>query len=290
MRNRENSRLILKMKKHGIDVFDIFGRYNYVNTQEILPAHIHPDMMEICYLAKGCQEYTVGDSMFRMYGGDVFVTFPNERHGAGEAPEQKGILYWMVLKRPQEGQDYLGLSYEDASQLFGRLLQLPRRLFRGSAECEHFLLKIISTYHQSRGPLTKITLNNLLVAFLLDIIRAGERNSSRTYSDRISNIVRYMDDNLTEPLDLDTLAERCNLSVSRFKHSFKEETGIPPSEYVNRKKVEKAQKLMKEHIRSVADVAYQLGFSSPAYFSTVFKQYLGYSPSDYLKRLKATQD
>ena len=128
------------------------------------------------------------------------------------------------------------------------------------------------------------------MAFLLDIIRAGERNSSQTYSDRISNIVRYMDDNLTEPLDLDTLAERCNLSVSQFKHSFKEETGIPPSEYVNRKKVEKAQKLMKEHIRSVADVAYQLGFSSPAYFSTVFKQNLGYSPSDYLKRLKATQD
>lgn len=53
MRNREISRLILDMKKHGIEVFDEFGRYNYVNTQTILPTHTHSDMIEICYLAKG---------------------------------------------------------------------------------------------------------------------------------------------------------------------------------------------------------------------------------------------
>lgn len=75
MRNREISRLILNMKRHGIDVFDEFGRYNYVNTQTILPTHTHPDMIEICYLAKGSQEYFVGDSIFRLYGGDVFITF-----------------------------------------------------------------------------------------------------------------------------------------------------------------------------------------------------------------------
>lgn len=286
MRNRETSRLILNMKRHGIDIFDEFGRYNYINTQTILPTHIHPDMIEICYLAKGSQEYFVDDSFFRLYGGDVFIAFPNEIHGTGDVPEEKGVLYWMVLKRPEEGKDYLGLNFPDANELFSRLLQLPKRLFKGGSECERLLQKIICIYFQNKDSLTQMELNNLLVSFLLHIVHAGERTTNRTYSDRITQIIRYIEENLFEILDLEFLADKCNLSVSRFKHLFKEETGIPPSEYIIRRKMEKAQEMMEDSKFSIKDIAYDLGFSSPAYFSTVFKQYNGYSPTSYKKKGK----
>ena len=48
--------------------------------------------------------------------------------------------------------------------------------------------------------------------------------------------------------------------------------------------MEKAQEMMKEGKFSIKDIAYDLGFSSPAYFSTVFKQYNGYSPTSYKKK------
>ncbi len=284
MRNREISRLILDMKKHGIEVFDEFGRYNYVNTQTILPTHTHSDMIEICYLAKGSQEYFVGNNTFRLYGGDIFIAFPNEIHGTGEVPEEKGVLYWMVLKRPEKEKDYLGLNYPDAFKLFSRLLQLPKRLFKGGSECERLLQKIIQIYFQNKDPLSKMELNNLLVSLLLHIIHAGEKSSGRAYSDRITKIIHYIDENLFEMLDLEFLADKCNLSVSRFKHLFKEETGIPPSEYIIRKKIEKAHEMMEDSKFSIKDIAYDLGFSSPAYFSTVFKQYNGYSPTFYKKK------
>lgn len=281
MKDKNISRLILNMERHGIDVFDEFGRYNYINTQTILPTHTHPDMIEICYLAKGQQEYFVGDDIFKMYGGDLFITFPDEVHGSGT--EEKGVLYWMVLKRPVEGKEYLGLNYPDACDLYGRLLQLPQRLFKGDSECERLLQKVIYIYFQNKEPLTKIELNNLLVSFLLHVIHAGEKASSRVYSERIAKIVRYIDENLFETLDLELLANKCNLSESRFKHLFKEETGMPPSEYITRKKVEKAQAMMEDPDFSVKDIAYDLGFSSPAYFSTVFRQYVGDSPTAYKK-------
>lgn len=284
MRNREISRLILDMKKHGIEVFDEFGRYNYVNTQTILPTHTHSDMIEICYLAKGSQEYFVGNNTFRLYGGDIFIAFPNEIHGTGEVPEEKGVLYWMVLKRPEKEKDYLGLNYPDAFELFSRLLQLPKRLFKGGSECERLLQKIIQIYFQNKDPLSKMELNNLLVSLLLHIIHAGEKSSGRAYSDRITKIIHYIDENLFEMLDLEFLADKCNLSVSRFKHLFKEETGIPPSEYIIRKKIEKAHEMMEDSKFSIKDIAYDLGFSSPAYFSTVFKQYNGYSPTFHKKK------
>lgn len=284
MRNREVSRLILDMKRHGIDVFDEIGRYNYVNTQTILPAHIHPDMIEICYLAKGSQEYFVGDKTFRLYGGDIFITFPDEFHGTGDVPEEKGILYWMVLKRPEPDNSYLGLNYPDAYELFSRLQQLPERLFKGGSECERLLQKIIRTYFRNKEPLTKLELNNLIVSFFLHTIHAGEKTLNRTYSERITKIIHYINENLFEILDLESLADKCNLSLSRFKHLFKEETGIPPSEYIIRRKIEKAQEMMEEQKFSIKDIAYDLGFSSPAYFSTVFRQYNGYSPTSYIRK------
>lgn len=287
MRNREVSRLILEMKRHGIDVFDEFGRYNYVNTQTILPTHIHPDMIEICYLAKGSQEYFVGENTFRLYGGDLFITFPDEVHGTGNVPEEKGVLYWMVLKKPEQGKEYLGLDYPDAHELFCKLQQLPKRLFKGGAECERLLKKVILTYFQQKDTLTKMELHNLLVSLLLHIIRTGERISDRGYSERITQILQYIEENLFERLEIELLADKCNLSLSRFKHLFKEEIGIPPSEYIIRKKIEKAQVLIEEQSLSIKEIAYDLNFSSPAYFSTVFKQYNGYPPTLHKKAAKS---
>lgn len=279
MRDKEISRLILDMKRHDIDVFDEFGRYNYVNAQTVLLPHSHPGMLEICYLAKGSQEYFVGEETFRLYGGDVFISFPDEVHGTGNVPEEKGVLYWMILKQPEEGKEYLGLSFSEAKVLFNRLLQLPSRLFKGHTECEHLLRGIVRTYFRNKEALTKMELNNLLVAFLLHIIHCGETKQTRAHSERVTEIIHYIEDNLFETFDLEDLADKCNLSVSRFKHLFKEETGIPPAEYIIRKKVEKAQELIEEQELSIKNIAYDLGFSSPAYFSTVFKQYNGYSPT-----------
>ena len=281
MKNKESCRLILDMKQYGIHVFGEFGRYNYVNAQTILPQHTHPDMIEICYLSKGRQSYIVGEQTYRVFGGDIFITFPNEVHGTGNELEEKGVLYWIQLKKPEPGETFLGLNYTMSKMLFFRLLQLPKRLFHGEAECEYLLQKIFSVYYQNKDPLTVVELNNLCVSFLLLVIHCGENIRSRHLSDRISQIIHYINGNLFELLELEELAERCNLSVSRFKHLFKEETGIPPSEYIIRKKIEKAQELMKEQKYSIKNIAYDLGFSSPAYFSSVFKQYTGYSPISY---------
>jgi len=282
-------RIILNMDKFDMDVFDEFGRYNYLNTQKSLPTHVHVDMIEICYLAKGSQEYFVGDETFRLFGGDIFLTFPNEIHGTGRTPEEKGILYWMVLKAPQKDKDYLGLSYFEAKAIFDRLLNIPVRLFKGNNECGRLLRQIFRIYFFSKDALVKIELNNLLISFFLNVIHSSEAAFNRRYSDYMMKTLYYIDENIFETINLEELAGHCNLSLSRFKHRFKEEVGIPPAEYIIRKKVEKAREFIDEETLSIKDIAYDLGFTSPSYFSTVFRQYIGYSPSLY-KKLKNDGD
>lgn len=290
MRRKEDSRLILDMNIHHIGVFEEFGYYNYTNVQPTLPFHTHKDAVEICYLAKGKQIYFVQEEIFEIQGGDLFVTFPNESHGTGGNPEEKGTLYWLILRQPVADVDYLGLSTEEAMELFSYLRSLPCRLFRGSSKCEYFLQEIVRVFFMERNLLTHITLNNLLVAFLLEVIYCSGNNYNHVSHQGIASVLRYIEENLSETYSLEDLANRCNLSLSHFKHLFKKEIGIPPTEYINRRKIEKAETLLSESDLSIKDIAYDLGFSSPAYFATVFRQYKGYVPTQHKNQSRETKE
>ena len=271
----------MDMSVHGIDDFDEFGYYNYVNVQPVLPTHAHPGMIEICFMIKGSQTYFVGNEKYDVKGGDIFVTFPDEIHGTGNGPEEKGILYWIVLKRPCKDRTWFGLSAMDAAEIFGRLLSLPARLFKSSSKIEHLLQKIVKRYFCIPDALNTIMLDNLMVAMLLEVIQLAENGNRHDCRKCISDILQYMDVNLTEITSLEELAGICNLSLSRFKHLFKEELGIPPSEYMVRKKIGRAEWMLVNTSAPVSEIAYELGFSSPGYFSTVFRQYKGISPARF---------
>ena len=92
MKTKKDCRLILDMHKLDIHVFEEFGRYNYSNAQSVLPLHVHDDAIEICYLSRGNQTYLVGDDVYQVRGGECFITYPNEIHGTGNLPEEKGVL------------------------------------------------------------------------------------------------------------------------------------------------------------------------------------------------------
>ena len=63
----------MDMSVHGIDDFDEFGYYNYLNVQPVLPTHAHPGMIEICFMIKGSQTYFVGNEKYDVKGGDIFL-------------------------------------------------------------------------------------------------------------------------------------------------------------------------------------------------------------------------
>ena len=282
---KDSYREILDMESLGITVFEEFGRYNYIQTQEILPAHTHGGAVEICYMAKGEQTYVVEGEVFTLNGGEAFVVFPHEHHGTNNMPEQKGTLYWLSLLPPQEGRDYLGLSYEEAAEIFFHLTHLPSRKFFCAPAAGKMLQKIFSLYRRNDLILKQTVIRNLIVGFLLSIIENGRRNGQKPYSDAVSEAVRYIREHIREGVDLTELAEAACLSVSRFKHRFKTETGIPPAEFIIREKLRIAESMLTEQHVSIAEIAYDLGFSSPSHFATVFKQYKGTSPSDFRKHL-----
>ncbi|MBK8968895.1 MAG: helix-turn-helix transcriptional regulator [Lewinellaceae bacterium] len=96
----------------------------------------------------------------------------------------------------------------------------------------------------------------------------------------------FIANNIHDPAMLSTsvLAERFSYSPSQFSRRFKAVAGKSVKEYVIEAKMEKAKELLRIVNLSIADIAYQLGYTTPFYFTNVFTKQNGISPSAYRKK------
>ena len=98
---------------------------------------------------------------------------------------------------------------------------------------------------------------------------------------RIERCVAYMAQNLDKPLQVATLAAQANISASHFFALFKRRIGSAPMDYFTRLRMKHACRLLECTSLNVKEVATELGYDDPFYFSRVFKSVNHVAPSDY---------
>jgi AraC-like DNA-binding protein len=271
----------LDLRPIGIREVPMVGRYNYVRAQRGLTPHDHPGTLEICYLAKGTQLYRVGNRDFVMRGGDIFLTRPGEVHSTGEAPQEKGMLYWIQFLVPSRPTRFLNCQGDDARSLVDALNAIPHRHFPGAPDLGQQLDEVLRLAVSNGEALQLVTLRCRLLEFLLRVIECSRGQPAPSVSPEINRLLREIEAQVEEPLNLADLAARANLSLSRFKARFKQEVGIPPAEYIQRCKIDAAKRLLSDRRHNVTAIAFRLGFSSSQYFATVFKRYTGKAPGQW---------
>jgi AraC-like DNA-binding protein len=276
-------RHILDFRPMGFRDVAVLGHYKYTHVHGPLVRHNHGNMIEICLLESGRQGYVVEGKEYSMTGGDVLMVYPQEKHGSGQSPEDKGALYWLLLHVPKPNQRFLSLSPAQSQSIASQLLQISPRHFKGNAALKKTLRRIFTVFEDDHAPLHVANLQNLLLRFLLDLLTCQAQIKKSGPSPEIQQIQLFIDQHIYEVIQLSELAEAANLSLSRFKMRFKKEIGVPPAQYIARHKIEKSQQLLASGQYSVTDVAMKLGFSSSQYFATVFKRYAGQPPSQIIK-------
>ena len=101
----------------------------------------------------------------------------------------------------------------------------------------------------------------------------------------MERIMKAINKNLSSPdFNVDKLTEDVGISRAQLHRKMKEMTGIPASEFIRNLRLDQAAKLLREHKVNVTQVAYAVGFSNQAHFSTVFHKHFGVSPSEYVER------
>jgi len=144
-----------------------------------------------------------------------------------------------------------------------------------------------------------------MAARLLDAMMRGEESLAKTHEidpigiatrqstdvvavddPHIQNAIRYIRQNIQRPIGIDNLVEASGLSRTLLERRFQRLFQIPPYEYILRLRARYAERLVKESSMSIAQIANQLGFTSPERFNAFFKQRSGLAPGQFRRKLR----
>lgn len=131
-----------------------------------------------------------------------------------------------------------------------------------------------------------------------DILRSGMEDvpeDSRDIGSRAGNnpviakAIAYMDENAFDPnLSMSAVADALDMSAVRLSLDFKEFTGMSPSEYLLRMRMEKAQMLLIQTDQSIKDICAAVGYYDTSSFIRRFKRYMGSTPMQYRQSRKVS--
>lgn len=101
---------------------------------------------------------------------------------------------------------------------------------------------------------------------------------------KLRRITDWMAGNLAEEFSLVRLAEQAGMSEFHFNRLFKRATGLPPSQYQIKLRLDAARRSLRETKKSVITIANEVGYSNPSHFAQLFRKETGLSPTDYRRQ------
>jgi len=248
---------------------------------------------KIAYLVRGRLDLIVDDVSFNFEQGQFIVIRPWQLHSIGNPTVGPSRLLWIILdgglRRPSEDwhwPDWMVLSSEEADRLGRLLTQNEQPLWDGGADLRRAfeaVPPILLGYEPQSGETRlKVAINSIMLSLLDRLVEHEPKldpllsSSQHTVAIFLRRLVHALDQDWT----LETMAEECGLSRTRFAEHCKRLTNMTPVQYLQNLRLEQArQQLAGESGPSITEVAFACGFNSSQYFSSAFRKRFGLPPT-----------
>lgn len=125
-----------------------------------------------------------------------------------------------------------------------------------------------------------------LVWIIFSYFMKHSRPKYEVTDERLLRIAGYVQQHIAREISTDALADIACVSKSQLTRLFNQTFGVSPLQYVIRKKIQHAQKLLLTTGYSVVQVSRSVGFADVSYFIRLFKKNIGFTPQDYRVKLK----
>ena len=216
---------------------------------------------------------------------------PSMPDGAAQALLEKLRLVEAALEnRSRE----ITLKNLDELFRFMRESHLPfSSMYQAAMLLYNFCASLLLSHNLSSGTLTSdyyglqsgsaAALETELRDFILETLNRIGRTQENIDS-IIYEAKRYIDQNYSSSLSLDSLAAQVHLSPSYFSKLFKREMGENLSTYIQNIRIERAKVLLLTTNKKAYEIADEVGIYDPVYFSKIFKKSTGFKPKEYRNR------
>lgn len=126
-----------------------------------------------------------------------------------------------------------------------------------------------------------------LKQFFGDTTALAKESVSEVDKDFVGRFRRLIEEQMADSnLSVETLGEQMGMSRVQLYRKIKALTNYTPVELLRIARLKRAASLLASTEKTVAEITYEVGFSSPSYFTKCYKEYFGESPTDFLKKKK----
>jgi AraC-like DNA-binding protein len=231
-----------------------------------------------------------GDLLVRAPDASLHIAAAGGRAGDYLAANEHARMV-VLYGRPELLTHVIGLPQSEVPPPFDHLFMngesAPRMEPVAGSSVMQTAQLIVESIHQIRPALRLTYLESLSMQILLQILREFDRShasrrdlsSLRTRDlNRIYIARDYLNKNFASAPSIGELARRVGMNQTKLKGVFREVTGMTIYDYILRCRMERAAILLQTQEYSIAEVAYQVGYTYPANFTHAFKKFHGALP------------
>jgi len=251
-----------------------------LSTSHLLTAtELHKEF-EMIYVSDGSADITVNHQLFKVRKGDLIFISPYSLHSveipAGEPFSHICFCFDLSLLADMKLTENLldGIVY---------ITNLVDNESEHNNTLRNMFLSIDEAMNSSL-PYWELTVQgniNLMFAYIMQnslTTSSALHSESRDFCIRVS---KYLKDHYKEKLTSSTIAEELNFHQGYFCRIFKKNFAVCFGDYLNMYRLEKAKSLLNKSELSVTDIAYEVGYDSPSYFTKIFRLQNGVSPRKF---------
>ncbi|WP_027087938.1 helix-turn-helix domain-containing protein [Cohnella panacarvi] len=253
--------------------------------------HYHPEC-ELMLVKSGKLDIDLSDVTYTLQAGDVVILGNSQLH---RDRNTGGFLDYIVLQFDLN--TFFDQSTIPYLQYFNETkvpLSTMNYVFRENpqaneeaAECIRQILQ--EAIDKESG--YELAVNLLIKKLLLILIRNDTRgllaDQDRVERIRLKPVLDYVETNIDDRIAVEDACKLANMSYYYFVKFFKKIMGLSFTEYVNFRKIKRAEQLLLTRDMSVTEVGDQIGMANMAHFYKMFKRFNGCSPKEFQRKMLA---
>ena len=274
-----------------ISIQEIVSADYLIGVHPAISRHTHQDAWELCCCMEG-QVTVLKDALsVPLQKGEIALVQPGVRHNI--LIEDKNALTFVisftcVCKHLRSLQNTVICADDALLSLFRKMRHELERSFQKTDAALHLM-------HFTPNASSPIGAEQMICCYLEQAVilmlrsvtmRSGHIVRTQHFQEALQGYLAeqvhtYIQQHITEPLRVDTLAAHFHYSRGRFSAIIKQSTGLSPVELITFARIRRAKVLLTESKKTVAQIAEELCFASPQYFSYKFTKEVGCPPSQY---------
>ena len=249
----------------------------------------HHKRIELNYILSGNCIMMLENELVKLNKNSSILIFPGSKHDFYVNSKNGIKILQLEFQIDQKGFPPFNETLGDEISFLDNLKNHSKNYFKipNNPEIKNCMEKIILENKLKRNhyqSLTKLFFLELII-LLSRYISAQLFNLGKTENACLKKAMNIMHSNYCSSVSIAGIASECNITSRYLRKLFEKHLDSSPKEYCNNLKIKKTVELLADQNISIKEIAFSVGYSSPQYFSRMFKEKYGFSPRTYRKIL-----